>query len=123
MTRPTGSGDRIVIEELELLAIVGVQDEEREQPQRLTASISLLPRANFRDLGDDLARTINYAAVCSEVKRFVSLRSDKLIETLAEGIALHLLERFPIRSVEIELRKFILPDTRFVAVSITRERS
>jgi dihydroneopterin aldolase len=45
-----------------------------------------------------------------------------LIETLAEEIAGLLLERFPLRAVEVELRKFILTDTAYVAVRIRRER-
>jgi phosphoglycolate phosphatase/dihydroneopterin aldolase len=47
----------------------------------------------------------------------------KLIETLADEVALHLLARFGLREVEIELRKFILPDTKFVSVRIVRTAS
>ena len=32
-----------------------------------------------------------------------------------------LLSGYPLRSVEVELRKYILPDTEFVAVRIHRE--
>jgi phosphoglycolate phosphatase len=108
--------DEIRIEELELMAHVGVSKEERAQPQRLTVSITLQPPYPFRDLGDDLARTIDYAAVCEEVRRFVAGRQDKLIETLAHETAENLLQRFALARVEVELRKFILPDTKYVAV-------
>ena len=113
--------DEIRIEELELMARVGVPDEERAQPQRLTVSLTLQPRKRFGDLGDDLKRTIDYAAVCAELRRFVSGRRDKLIETLAHEIAEHLLRTFELARVELELRKFVLPETRYVAVKITRE--
>ncbi|MBA3353108.1 MAG: dihydroneopterin aldolase, partial [Blastocatellia bacterium] len=63
-----------------------------------------------------------YAAVCAEVQAFVSSRQDKLLETLANVIAEHLLKKFALRRVELELRKFILPETRFVAVRIVREK-
>jgi len=112
--------DEIRIEELELFARVGVPDEERAEPQRLTISLSLQPRHNFRDLGDELARTVNYAAVCAELRSFVCERSDKLIETLGEAMAAHLLERFPIVRAELELRKFVLPETKYVAVKVAR---
>ena len=49
-------------------------------------------------------------------------RGRALIETLAEEIAAELLARFPLQAVELELRKFILPDTAFVAVRIRRSR-
>ena len=44
----------------------------------------------------------------------------KLIETLADELATHLLERFSLAEVEIELCKFILPDTKHVSVRIRR---
>jgi phosphoglycolate phosphatase len=112
--------DEIRIEDLELMAHVGVPEEERAQPQRLTVSITLQPPHSFGDLGDDLSRTIDYAAVCEEVRRFVAGRQDKLIETLAHEIAEHLLRHFGLAGIDLELRKFILPETRYVAVRVTR---
>lgn len=114
--------DQILIEELELTARIGVPDAERAEPQRLTASLVLEPQNDFRNLADDLKRTIDYAVVCTELQRFVSNRQDKLLETLAHEMAEHLLAKFPLRRVELELRKFILPETRFVAVRIAREK-
>lgn len=110
------SPDEIRIEELELFARVGVPEEERAAAQRLTVSLRLQPRRSFRDLGDELHRTIDYAAVCEELRRFVRGRADRLIETLAHAMAEHLLVRFEIARVELELRKFILPETKYVAV-------
>lgn len=116
----TSSGDCIHIEELELSVHIGVPDEERQNRQRLTVSIALWPQQDFRALGDEVANTVNYAAVCRAVKDYVQPRADKLIETLADGIANHLLSSFPIARVEIELRKFILPDVKHVAVRVGR---
>ena len=114
--------DEIRIEELELMARVGVPDEERAHPQRLTVSLTLQPPGNFGDLGDDLSRTVDYAAVCEELRRFVSDRQDKLIETLAHEMAEQLLRSFELARVDLELRKFILPETRYVAARLTRTR-
>ena len=113
--------DEIRIEELELMARVGVPDLERAEPQRLTVSMTLQPRCSFGDLGDDLSRTIDYAAVCEDLRRFVAGRQDKLIETLAHEMAEHLLRRFRLSRVELELRKFVLPETRYVAVRVVRQ--
>jgi dihydroneopterin aldolase len=113
--------DEIRIEELELMARVGVPQQERAQPQRLTVSITLQPSHSFGELDDDLARTIDYAAVCEEVRCFVGRRQDKLIETLAHELAKHLLRCFDLARIELELRKFILPETRYVAVRVARE--
>jgi dihydroneopterin aldolase len=117
---PFDTGDEIHIEELELHVRIGVPDAERAQPQRLTVSMSFSPRADFRALQDELTRTIDYAAVCAEAQRFAERHSAKLIETLADELAAHLLATFPIARIRLEIRKFILPDTRYVAVSVVR---
>lgn len=115
--------DEIRIEDLELSARVGVPAEERAQPQRLTISLTLQPRHSFDELGDELARTVDYAAVCDELRNLAREREDKLIETLADALATHLLARFDLARVELELRKFILPDTKYVAVKVARTAS
>ena len=113
---------RIHISQLELMARIGVPDEERSSPQRLTISLTIWPLHSGADLKDDISRTVNYADVCAETKKFVQGRSDRLIETLADAVARHLLEVFEIRTITIELRKFILPDVEFVSVTVTRDR-
>ena len=116
------SGERIEICELELMARIGVPIEERAIPQRLTVSMTLWPLTAFDDLDDEIANAVDYAAVCIAVKKLVSEREDKLIETLAAAIASHLLQSFAVRRVRVELRKFILSDARYTAVALVRER-
>jgi phosphoglycolate phosphatase/dihydroneopterin aldolase len=96
--------DCIHIERLEMLARIGVPDEERSSAQRLTFNITLWPMCQMQDLNDEIGRR------------------DKLIETLANALARHLLDVFEICKVTIELHKYILPDVEFVSVSVTRER-
>lgn len=115
--------DTILIRSLELSARIGVPEEERANPQRLTVSLALEPQAGFAGLGDDITRAVDYFQVCLAVKELAKARPRALIETLAEEIAALLLERFPLRAAEVELRKFILSDTEFVAVKIRREQS
>jgi len=114
--------DCIVIEALELSAHIGVPDEERVDLQRLTVSLRMEVARDFRDLGDDIAQTVDYYAVSLRVKQLAAARPRKLIETLAEEIAALVLTEFAVAAVEVELRKFILPDTVHVAVLIRRER-
>lgn len=115
--------DVIRIEKLELFARIGVPETERAENQRLTANLVLEPIRGFHELCDELARTVDYAAVCEAVKAVSLARPRQLLETLAEEIAADLLAHFPLAALEIELRKYILPDTAFVAVRIRRERS
>lgn len=112
--------DEICIAALELQACVGVPDDERSKPQRLTVSLTMVPAQDFTGLADDLARTVDYAAVALAIRELASVRPRRLIETLAEEIAQLVLARFACRHVTLELRKFILPETEYVAVRLRR---
>ena len=115
--------DTVHIQQLELSAFIGVPPEERAQPQRLTVNLTLEPVTAFRDTADELSRAVDYFAVCKAIQALARERPRKLIETLASEIADALLAQFAIASVEVELRKYILPDTEFVAVRLRREQS
>jgi 7,8-dihydroneopterin aldolase/epimerase/oxygenase len=117
---PTVVIDRIHIEELEVHACVGVPDSERAQSQRLALNVTLWP--NIAELQDNIANTVNYSAVAERVKEFIRRHDYKLIETLAEETAAHLLAQFNLRKVELEVRKFVLPDANYVSVTAVRER-
>jgi dihydroneopterin aldolase len=121
MERP--SDDSITIQQLEVFGRVGVTDNERAYPQRLTLTISVWPDKSFDVLEDDIAQTVNYSAICATARDFTRDHSAKLIETLAAQLAAHLLKVFPIRKVCIELRKFVVPDAKHVSVILTRNAS
>jgi FolB domain-containing protein len=114
--------DSIHIQQLEVQARIGVPEDERASPQRLTLNLILWPVRSSEELHDEIGRAVNYASVCAEVKKFVEQRRDRLIETLADALAAHVLEAFEIRRITIELRKYILPEVEFVSVTVTRER-
>ena len=120
---PVCVNDQVHIRGLEVFAHIGVPDEERSVAQRLIFHLTLWPARQMDELDDDIGRAVDYANVCVEVKRFVEARRDKLVETMANALALHLLETFAVRRVTVELRKYILPEVEFVSVSVTRERS
>jgi|SRR6059036_2876927 len=120
---PNPFSDRIHIEQLEISTHVGVSEEERVAPQRLTVSISLWPSHEARDLADKIEKTVNYSAVADETKQFVRDQSFNLIETLADRLAMHLLKIFPTQKVTVEVRKFPLKDAKYVSAVVTRTTS
>jgi dihydroneopterin aldolase len=115
--------DEVHIEQLEVSTRIGVTEEERAAPQRLTVNISFWPYQQTRDLGDNIKNTVNYSAIADEAKSFVRDQSNNLIETLAHRLATHLLKAFPIQKVKIELRKFPLQDAKYVSVTVTHSAS
>jgi dihydroneopterin aldolase len=69
---------------------------------------------------DKIGHTINYAIVAEETQRFVHDQAVNLIETLADGLAAHLLQKFPIQKITVEIRKFPLEHAKYVSAIITR---
>jgi dihydroneopterin aldolase len=118
--KASSATDHIHIEQLEVFARVGVTENERSKPQRLTLSITVWPASGFQDLQDDITRTVNYSAIAVTSCEFLREKPAKLIETSATRLAAHLLKTFPIQKVQLELRKFVLPDAKHVSVSVTR---
>ncbi len=122
MNEEATPADTVIVSQLEVQSRIGVTAAERTTPQRLTVSLVLQPIPGFSDLNDDLDRTVNYSAVCRLVRALADSEPRHLIETLAGEIAAAVLAQFACASVEVELRKYVLPDTAYVAVRLTRSR-
>ena len=114
--------DKISIADLEVFYRVGVPDEERAQPQRLLLTVEMSHDFTVAAATDNVSNTIDYFAVSQCLLNFGEGRNWKLIETLASNIADEILARFKPASVTVEVKKFIIPQTRHVCVSLTRAR-
>ena len=114
---------QIHIEQLKVFARVGVSNAERSKRQRLVLNITVWPARNLRDIRDAVARTVDYAALCQNTKTYISEQVPKLLETLADDLAAHLLRKFRVRKIKIEIRKFVLKDAAYVSVTVTRTAS
>ncbi len=114
--------DQILISALELSTRIGATEAERSAPQRVLAFVILEPVRGFNELRDRLALTVDYDAVAQAVKGLAADGERTLIETLAEDIAALVMRRFAVNAVDVELRKFFLPDAEFTGVRLRRER-
>lgn len=111
----------IHIEQLRVLAHVGVSQAERKRRQRLVLNITLWPARDLRDIKDAVSRTVDYSALCRNTRAFIGERSPKLLETLGNDLAAHLLRQFRVRKITIEIRKFVLKDAAYASVTVTRQ--
>ena len=111
---------KIAIVDLEVFYHVGVPDEERAQAQRLLLTVEMEHDFSQAAQTDDLMHTINYYAVTQRLLKLGEGRSWKLIETLASDIAQLVLAEFQATAVTVEVKKFIIPQARYVAVSLSR---
>ena len=113
---------RISIVDLEVFYCVGVPEEERAQPQRLLLTIDLDFDFSAASVSDRIEDTINYQAITDDLLKFGQGRSWRLIERLAAEIADFILKRYQPKQVQVEIKKFVIPQARHVAVALTRAR-
>jgi dihydroneopterin aldolase len=114
------SPGKISIVDLEVFYRVGVPDAERAHPQRLLLTIELASDFSAAAKSDAIADTINYFAVTQRLLNFGTGREWKLIEKLAADIADAILMEFKPQSVSVEVKKFIVPQARYVSVQIKK---
>ena len=110
----------IRISELEVFYRVGVPDEERAEPQRLLVTVEMEVAGARASESDDLSDTIDYYRVSRDLLEFGEGRSWKLLERLSAEIAEMVVERYSPRRVRVEVKKFIIPEARHIAVSCER---
>jgi dihydroneopterin aldolase len=112
---------QIAIIDLEVFYRVGVPDAERAQPQRLLLTVEMEFDFTTAAKSDGIADTIDYYAVTQRLLKFGEGRDWKLIEKLAADIADTVLAEFKPLSVSVGVKKFIIPEARYVSVSLKRE--
>ena len=112
--------DVICIRDLEVVYQVGVPDEERAEAQRLLLTLEMESDFTEAVRTDDLTKTVDYFAVSQWLLRFGEEREWKLIETLAVEIAECVRDKFGAARVKVEVKKFIIPQARWVSVVAVR---
>ena len=102
--------------DLKLLCRVGVPDQERAKPQKLLCT-AVFPVPNFKKAAqnDSLEHTVNYYDLSQLLRKTARAKERKLIETLAHDLAQAAFTHFPIPWIDLELKKFILPETRHIS--------
>jgi dihydroneopterin aldolase len=118
-----GAEHEIHIEQLKLFARVGVSKSERARRQRLVLNITVWPARDLRDVKDAVSRTVDYSVLSQETQTYLAQQSPKLLETLAQNLTAHLLRKFRIRKISLEIRKFVLKDAAYASVTVTRRAS
>jgi FolB domain-containing protein len=113
---------RISIVDLEVFYSVGLTEEERAKPQRLLLTVDLDFDFSSASVSDRIERTINYQTVADKLLKFGHGRSWKLIEKVVANAADMLLIEFRPQSITVEVKKFALPQARYVSVMVTRSR-
>ncbi len=117
--------DLVLIEALKVDTVIGVYDWERTLTQTLVLDLELATDIRPSAADDDIARTLDYAAVSERIARFGAEHRFELVETFAERLVEALRQEFGIAWVRLTLRKpGAVPAAAAVGVRIERgERS
>ncbi len=122
-TEAAGELDRVFVR-LVVAGRVGVTDEERQSDTRLGLEASAFIDASAAASTDELAATVDYRAVIDEIRRVVTARPYSLLESLAEAVALALLDlgavRARVRVVKPDVAEQLGADE--VGVEVVRSR-
>jgi len=115
--------DKIFLSALKTEAIIGIFDWERQVKQTVIIDLKMSADIRKAALSDSIDDTLNYKRVAKRVLAFVEASKFHLVETLAEHIAMILLEDFGISWVGITLSKpGAIRSSRDVGVELERNR-
>jgi dihydroneopterin aldolase len=116
--------DKIFIRALKTEAIIGIFDWERQVKQTVVVDIEMAADIRKAALTDAIADTLNYKGVAKRVLAFVEASQFHLVETLAEHVAMLILEEFAVEWVSIVLSKpGAVRNSRDVGVALERDRA
>lgn len=98
--------NKVIIKNLECFGKHGVLKEENILGQKFVVSAEMITDSTKND---DLTTAVNYAEVCTFITKYVSENIFKLIETLAEHMALEILKKFKVNEIKLRIEKPFAP--------------
>jgi dihydroneopterin aldolase len=118
------SGDRIFLRGLTAECVIGFIDWERRVKQTVVVDLELPVDCRQAAVSDDVTDTVDYKKVSKRVLAFIEASEFKLVETLAQRLAMLILEEFTIEWLRLSINKpGAIRNSRDVGVSIERSRA
>jgi dihydroneopterin aldolase len=118
------SRDTIFLRGLEVECIIGFIDWERRVKQTVVIDLELPVDCRRAAVRDEVEDTLDYKKVAKRVIAFVEAAEFKLVETLAQRLALLLIEEFNLDWMRLSVNKpGAIRGSRDVGVSIERTRA
>lgn len=116
--------DRVEIRDLLLRCIIGINPEERVNPQDVLINLTLFADLTRAGNSDDINDAVNYKTATKRVIALVEQSHFFLVEKMATEIARLILSEFPIERMVVRLEKpGALRFARSVGVEIERTRA
>jgi FolB domain-containing protein len=116
--------DKIIIKDLLLRGIIGINPDERDKKQDILINIVLQADIRRAAMSDAIEDAVNYKAVVKRVIEHVEASADFLVEKLVSDLARLILAEFPVERVLVRVEKpGALRFTRSVGVEIERSQA
>lgn len=118
------TGDKLVINDLLLRGIVGLNEWEREKRQDILINLTVFVDTRAAGESDDVDDSLNYRTLTKAIIRYVEDSSHYLVEALAASIAKIAILDFGAEGVIVRVEKMgALRFARSVGVEIERQRA
>jgi dihydroneopterin aldolase len=118
------SGDRIFLRGLTAECVIGFIDWERRVKQTVVVDLELPVDCRQAAVTDDVNDTVDYKKVSKRVLAFIEASEFMLVETLAQRLAMLILEEFAIEWIRLSINKpGAIRNSRDVGVAIERSRA
>jgi D-erythro-7,8-dihydroneopterin triphosphate epimerase len=115
--------DRIVVHDLRVRCIIGVDDEERRERQDVLINLDIFTDLRKAGKSDRIEDALDYRALKKQIVRMTENSEYHLVEALAEAVADIFRENPLVRGVRVRVEKpGALRFARSVGVEITRMR-
>ena len=116
--------DKIIIKDLLLRGIIGINPDERVKKQDILLNIVLYHDIRRAAESDDIADAANYKAISKRVMEYVEASEHMLVERLVTEIARLILTEYPISQVRVRVEKpGALRFAKSVGIEIDRRRA
>jgi dihydroneopterin aldolase len=111
----------VFVRSLEVMAVVGVHEHEKRQPQKLVISVDLTVGESDGELNDRLENVVCYEKVVRSIEAIIARGHVNLLETLAELIAAAALADRRVLAAKVRIEKpDIIPNCACVGIEIER---
>lgn len=116
--------DKLLINDLLVRGIVGLNDWEREKKQDILINLTVFVDTRAAGESDDVKDSLNYRTLTKAIIRYVEGSSHYLVESLVAAIAKIAILDFGAEAVRIRVEKVgALRFARSVGVEIERRRA
>ena len=113
----------VFVRDLDLMALIGIYEHEKTQPQRIIVNIDLSVLEGDGPQGDDIGHVVSYEIVVKKVEQIIADGHINLVETLCEKIAAACLKDKRVMAARVRVEKpDIIKNARSVGVEIERQR-